>query len=459
MTHPHRSTFSRRDALRFASSGFGLLALRGLTGAQEGPLAPKTPHHAARAKRVIYLCMAGAPSHVDTFDPKPVLVTRDGEALSGYRKGARLMGSPWKFTPSGKSGLEMSELFPELAKQADRLCVLRGMHTDVPAHAQAFTKLHTGSFQFVRPSFGAWTLYGLGTENANLPGFVTLNPPSNNGGAANYGTAFLPATYQGLRIGLERSARGRAGGTPVEDIANPRQTTEQQRAQLDLVQLLNEDYAKKNPADDELEAVIESYELAFRMQAELPELLDLSKETEATLAAYGIGQESTDKFGRQCLIAKHLAAAGVRFIEVGHGGWDHHRNLREELPQKCREIDQPIAALLADLAASGLLDETLVVWGGEFGRTPYAQNADGRDHNNRGFTTWLAGAGVKPGHVHGATDELGLEAIDGRVSIHDWHATLLHLLGLDHERLTYPYAGRDFRLTDVHGEVVREILA
>ena len=305
---------------------------------------------------------------------------------------------------------------------------------------------------------GAWTLYGLGTENQNLPGFVTLNPPSNNGGATNYGTAFLPATYQGLRIGLERSARARAGTTPEEDIANPRQTSAQQRAQLDLVQLLNEDYARRNPAEDELEAVIGSYELAFRMQAELPALLDLSKERGETLAAYGIGQGATDRFGRQCLIAKHLAAAGVRFIEVGHSGWDHHRNLREELPQKCREIDRPIAALLDDLVRSGLLDETLVLWGGEFGRTPYAQNADGRDHNNRGFTTWMAGAGVKGGHVHGATDELGLEAVEGRVSIHDWHATVLYLLGLDHQRLTFPYAGRDFRLTDVHGEVVHEVL-
>ena len=458
MTHSH-SSFSRRAALRLASSGFGLLALRGLATAQESPLAPRAPHHAARARRVIHLCMAGAPSHVDTFDPKPALIARDGEALSGYRKGAKLLASPWKSARHGKSGIEFSELFPELARHADRLCLLRGMHTDVPAHAQAFTKLHTGSFQFVRPSLGAWSLYGLGTENANLPGFVTLNPPSNNGGATNYGTAFLPATYQGLRIGVERSARGRTGAAPVEDIANPRQTPEQQRTQLDLVQLLNEDYARRNPGDDELEAVISSYELAFRMQAELPGLLDLSKEKKATLEAYGIGQEPTDRFGRQCLIARNLAAQGVRFIEVGHSGWDHHRNLREELPAKCREIDRPIAALLADLAASGLLDDTLVLWGGEFGRTPYAQNADGRDHNNRGFSTWMAGAGVKGGHVHGATDELGLEAVEGRVSIHDWHATILHLVGLDHERLTFPYAGRDFRLTDVHGEVVREVLA
>jgi hypothetical protein len=455
---------SRRDALRFASSGFGLLALRGLAPAgalQQDPLAPRAGHHPARAKRVIFLCMSGAPSHVDTFDYKPGLAARDGATLSGYRRGAKLMASPWQFSQRGESGLWLSELFPHLGERADELCLLRGMHTDVPAHPQAFAKLHTGSFQFVRPSLGAWTLYGLGTENQDLPGFVTLNPPSNNGGAQNYGSAFLPATYQGLRIGLERNGRQRFGAaaSPVEDIKNPRQSKEQQRKQLNLVQALNREHAKRNAGDDEIEAVIESYELAFRMQAELPSLLDLSKEKQKTLDAYGIGAPETDMFGRQCLIARHLAAEGVRFIEVGMGGWDHHRNLRQELPERCRAIDQPIAALLADLESSGLLAETLVVWGGEFGRTPYAQDSDGRDHNNRGFTTWMAGGGVKGGLSYGATDENGIEAVEGRTSIHDWHATILHLMGLDHERLTFNYAGRDFRLTDVHGEVAREILA
>jgi len=460
---------SRRDALRLASSGFGLLALRGLAQAgaqQQVSSAPRAGHHKARAKRVIFLCMSGAPSHVDTFDYKPGLAARDGATLSGYRRGAKLMASPWQFKQRGESGLWLSELFPHLGERADELCLLRGMHTDVPAHPQAFAKLHTGSFQFVRPSLGAWTLYGLGTENQDLPGFVTLNPPSNNGGAQNYGSAFLPATHQGLRIGLERSGRQRfgaggsgAGASPVEDITNPRQTKEQQRKQLDLVQALNREHARRNEGDDEIEAVIDSYELAFRMQAELPSLLDLSREKEETLDAYGIGQPDTDMFGRQCLIARHLAAQGVRFIEVGMGGWDQHRNLRQELPERCRAIDQPIAALLADLARSGLLEETLVVWGGEFGRTPYAQDTDGRDHNNRGFTTWMAGGGVKGGLSYGATDENGIEAVEGRVSIHDWHATILHLMGLDHERLTFNYAGRDFRLTDVHGEVARDILA
>jgi hypothetical protein len=354
----------------------------------------------------------------------------------------------------------MSELFPELSKQADLLCLMRGMYTDVPAHPQAFLKLHTGSFQFVRPSLGSWALYGLGTPNANLPGFVTLNPPSGQGGAQNYGSAFLPATYQGMRIASARGNRGRrnASGEMVEDIANPRWSKEAQHEQLDLAQKLNREHARREHGDDEVDGVIQSYELAFRMQAELPELLDVSKEKKATLDAYGIGSNETDAFGRQCLTARHLAEAGVRFIEVGMGGWDHHRNLREELPQKCKSIDKPIAALLADLKQRGLLDDTLVLWGGEFGRTPYAQNDDGRDHNNRGFTTWMAGGGVKGGVSYGATDENGIEAVEGRTSIHDWHATILHLLGLDHERLTYNHAGRDFRLTDVHGQVVKEIL-
>jgi hypothetical protein len=403
--------------------------------------------------------MTGAPSHVDTFDHKPMLTKRDGASLSGFRRGAKLMGSPWAFKPGGKSGLMISELLPEIGKQADHLCLLHGMHTDVPAHAQATTKLHTGSFQFVRPSMGAWTLYGLGTENKNLPGFVTLNPPRNQGGAQNYGSSFLPATVQGMPIKVSGGRRGRRAQDPVADIRNPRQSEKQQRAQLDLLKDLNKANARRRKGSDDIDAVIESYELAFRMQSELPELLDITKEKKRTLEAYGIGEAETDAFGRQCLIARHLAEAGVRFIEVGMGGWDHHRNLREDLPAKCREIDKPIAALLADLARSGMLEETLVVWSGEFGRTPYAQNGDGRDHNNRGFTSWMAGGGVKGGFSYGATDENGIEAVEGRLSIHDWHATILHVMGLDHEALTYPYAGRNFRLTDVHGEVARDILA
>ena len=453
---------SRRDALRALSCGFGMLALRGLaSGAPlraEDLLAAKAPMMPARAKRVIFLCMTGAPSHVDTFDYKPELKANHGKTLSGYRRGAKLLGSPFEFAQHGQSGLWISELFPNVAKHADDLCLLRGMHTDLPAHPQAQTMLQTGSIQFVRPSLGAWALYGLGTENTNLPGFVTINPPQ--GRAQLYGSAFLPATYQGLRIGLDGQGRGRFGAErePVEDIKNPRQNPALQRKQLDLVQRLNREYAKRERGEDDIEAVIESYELAFRMQAELPELMDLASVKPKTLEEYGIGQTATDNFGRQCLTAMHLAQAGVRFIQLGTGNWDHHRNMREDLRTATTATDKPIAALLADLKRQGMLDETLVIWGGEFGRTPYAQGSDGRDHNNRGFTTWMAGGGVKGGMSYGSTDELGIEAVSGRMSIHDWHATILHLMGLDHERLTYNYAGRDFRLTDVHGEVARAIL-
>ena len=452
-----RDRFTRRTALRTLGGGLGMLALNGLARAQD-------LHHAARAKRVIFLCMAGGPSHVDTFDYKPALTRDDGKSTSAARRGGQLLGSPWKFEQRGRSGLWISELFPHLGEHADDLCLLHGMHTDVPAHPQAFVQMHTGSSQFVRPSMGAWTFFGLGTENADLPGFVTLNPPSGQGGAQNYGSAFLPATSQGLRIGVERESRVlRRGVTregPVEDIANPRLGARAQRRQLDLTRSLNEAYAARKSGDaDAIEGVIQSYELAYRMQSALPDLLDLAKEDEGTLERYGIGAEGTDRFGRQCLHALRLAEAGVRFVEVNQGGWDHHRDLRASLPASCAAIDRPIAALLQDLKRERLLDDTLVLWAGEFGRTPYAQNGDGRDHNNRGYTTWMAGGGVKGGLSHGATDEHGGEAVEGRVSIHDWHATILHLLGMDHERLTYPYAGRDFRLTDVHGRVATEVLA
>jgi hypothetical protein len=308
----------------------------------------------------------------------------------------------------------------------------------------------------VRPSLGAWTLYGLGTLNQNLPGYVSINP--GRGGAQAHGSAFLPATYQGLPIrNTARAQRG--GGEAVANIANRRLDERSQRAQLDLLEKLHKEQARHQRENDELESVVQSYELAFRMQSELPDVIDLSKERREVLDAYGIGGEDTDGFARQCLMARHLAQSGVRFIEVTQGGWDHHRNLRNDLAESARKVDQPIAALLADLERTGLLKDTLVIWGGEFGRTPYAQNGDGRDHNHKGYTTWMAGGGVKGGFSYGATDENGIEAVEGRMSIHDWHATILHLLGLDHERLTYNYAGRDFRLTDVHGSVATEILA
>ena len=467
------TAFGRRDALRTLSCGFGMLAFAGLAQQsaarglwvpgdddQPNPLAPKTPHRTPRAKTVIFLCMSGGPSHVDTFDHKPALARDNGKTLGGGRAGAQLLASPFKFSQHGKSGLWISELMPGIAEHADSLCLLRGMNTAVPAHAQAAVLMHTGSFQFVRPSFGAWTLYGLGTENQNLPGFITLNPPAGNGGAQNYGAGFLPAIYQGTRVGMERSAqRGRAAGKEaMPNLQNPTLTADAQREQLDLVQRLNKGRLSRDRSDDQIEGVIESYELAFRMQAEMPELMDIAGEKQKTLEMYGIGQ-GNDEFARQCLLARRFAEKGVRFVEVNLGGWDTHRNLKADLESQSAKLDRAVGALLTDLKQRKLLDSTLVVWGGEFGRTPYAQNADGRDHNHKGFTMWVAGGGTKGGFSYGATDEHGIEAVDGKMDIHDWHATLLALMGIDHERLTYRWAGRDFRLTDVKGNVHEGIFA
>jgi Protein of unknown function (DUF1501) len=465
--NPIMNTFSRRAALKSAAAGFGYLAFAGLStwaAQKDNPLAPKNPHFPAKARRVIFLCMEGAPSHVDTFDYKPKLAELDGKSMPKARTFAKLLASPWKFAQHGESGLWISELFPELAKCADELCLLRGMHTDVPAHPQAFNQMHTGVFQFKRPSMGAWTFYGLGTDNENLPGFVTINPPPQNGGPANYGSAFLPAVYQGTPIRTGFGGPGgpggpAAGGGGVSNIKNPRQSTDSQRAQLDFIQSLNQSALEREPHDAGVEAAIESFELAFRMQKDLPRLMDLANETAATKALYGVGDQATDNFGRQCLLARRLVEAGVRFVEVTSGQWDHHRDLKNALGTKARSVDKPIAGLLKDLQAHGLLKDTLVLWGGEFGRTPYAQGGDGRDHNHRGFTMWMGGGGAKGGYSHGGTDEFGYEAVDGKVHIHDWHATILHLLGVDHERLTYRYAGRDMRLTDVKGNVVKEIVA
>ncbi|MFO0841913.1 MAG: DUF1501 domain-containing protein [Gemmataceae bacterium] len=453
--------YSRRAFLRTTASGFGYVAFAGLsTLAAEraaNPLAPKTPHFKPKARRVIFLCMEGGPSHVDTFDHKPRLARDDGKPIGrGRVPSAKLLQSPWKFSRHGQSGLWISELFPEVAKRADELCLLHGMHTDIPNHPQAFQQMHTGLFQFRRPSLGAWVLYGLGTENDRLPGFVTISPPSQNGGPANYGSAFLPAIYQGTRIG--------SNGRPVKDavvsnLKNPRATPAAQRAQLDLVQAMNRAALERDRVNPGVEGVIESYELAFRMQGELPDVLNLDKESAATRQLYGVGEEGTDNFARQCLMARRLVEAGVRFVEVCHGGWDQHRRLKEDHARNARAVDQPAAALLADLKARGLLNDTVVIWGGEFGRTPYAQLGDGRDHNNKGYTVWMAGGGVKGGLSYGRTDDHGYEAVEGKVHVHDWHATILHLLGFDHERLTYRHAGRDFRLTDVKGQVVKGVLA
>ena len=448
--------FSRRAMLKTLSSGFGYLAFAGLAsraaaavtaGKPENPLAPKAPHFPARAKRVIFLCMRGGPSHVDTFDYKPKLTADSGQP--GQRPGTKLLGSKWEFKQRGKSGLWISELFPKVAEHADQLCLLRSMQTDLPAHPQAFMRLHTGSFQQVRPSLGAWSLYGLGTENENLPGFVTLTPPSLYGGAQNYGSAFLPAIYQGTRIGSDNRPIANA---EIRDLASPLSPAAE-RAELDLVQTLNREALQRDKVNPAVEGVIESYELAFRMQSQMPAVMDLNKETDATRKLYGIGSGgATDDFGRKCLLVR-------RFVEISHGNWDQHFNLATALANNCAAVDLPIAGLLTDLAQRGLLKDTLVVWGGEFGRTPHAQGGDGRDHNNKAFTMWMAGGGVKGGLSYGQTDDYGYEAIDKKMPIADLHATMLALLGLDHEKLTYRYAGRDFRLTDVHGVVAKEIMA
>lgn len=467
--------FSRRQVLKTASAGFGYLAFAGLstTASASGlslrspvddshhPLAPREPHFPARAKRVIFMCMRGGPSHVDTFDYKPQLFKDDGKS-SNFR--GNYLKPQWEFKQRGESGLWISELLPQLAEHADDLCLIRSMNCDQPVHPRALTQMHTGNAQFVRPSLGAWTLYGLGTENDSMPGFISLNPPA--GAAQNHGSAFLPAVYQGTVIGgggrgaalAQRFRRGGNQQSSVPDIRNTKLDREQQRKQLDLIQALNQDKRRREPDEPGVEGVIESYELAFRMQDEMPRLMDVSSESQEILDLYGVGQ-GNDDFARQCLLARRFVENGVRFVEITHGNWDHHANLSNALPQRCGEIDQPIAALLTDLKQRDMLRDTLVIWGGEFGRTPFAQGGNGRDHNNKGYTTWMAGGGVKGGFSYGATDEHGYAAVEDSCHIHDWHATILHLLGLDHERLTYRYAGRDFRLTDVAGKVAEKIIA
>jgi hypothetical protein len=448
--------------LKSTASGFGYLAFASLAAqaaekeaSEKNPLAPKEPHFKAKAKRVLFLCMHGAPSHVDTFDYKPKLSQDDGKASPKVRFGnPKLLGSPFKFAQQGKSGLWMSELFPELGKFADDLCIINSMHTDLPNHPQAYQQLHTGQTQFARPSLGAWTLYGLGTQNQNLPGFITISPLNRNGGAENYGSSFLPAIYQGTAIGGERQPIASAR---IPNLSNPKLTKGAQRIQLDFIQALNREQLLRDQVNPGVEGVIESYELAFKMQAAIPEVMDLNKETAAIKKLYGVDERPTDDFGRQCLLARRFLEAGVRFVEINFGDWDHHRNLQDSLQRNCSTIDKPIAGLLKDLKTRDLLKDTLIIWGGEFGRTPHAQGGDGRDHNNKGFSMWMAGGGVKGGFTHGKTDEYGYEAVEKKVHIHDWHATILHLLGLDHEKLTYNYAGREFKLTDLKGNVVKEI--
>jgi hypothetical protein len=462
------SPISRRDWLSRTGCGFGALALAGLSTAQaakDDPLAPKAPHHAPKAKRVIFLFMQGGVSHVDSYDYKPRLEKDNGKQMpfddarvlanTGNRGSTqRVMKPLWKFAQHGQTGRWASDLFPTVNDHLDGLTFLHSLHTEGVAHGPATLFLHCGSTSFVRPSFGSWTLYGLGTENQNLPGFVSIAPSSGNGGARNYGNAFLPAVYQGTPL-------GRAGG-PASEVAI--RNVSGTAAPFDLLRELHAEQLKRTPGDAELEAVANSYELAWRMQQNAPDALDLSKETKETLALYGIGEKPTDTFGRECLMARRLCESGVRFVQVTYGdnsanpAWDQHSNLPKH-GDHAKAVDKPIAGLLADLERRGLLKDTIVWWGGEFGRTPYAEkNGTGRDHNPGGFTVWLAGGGFKPGFAFGATDEFGHAAVQDKVHMHDLHATILHQLGLDHEKLTYRYAGRNFRLTDVHGRVVKELL-
>lgn len=407
--------------------------------------------------------MHGGPSQIDTFDWKPALDRDDGKPLPfdkpriQFAQTGNLLRSPWKFAQHGQSGAWVSELFPEVAKHVDKLCFIKSMHGTNEAHGGALLKLHTGSDTFVRPSLGSWVLYGLGSENQNLPGFLTICPTLGHGGVNNWSAAFLPGVYQGTPLG---NASVKAAEVTMSYLANPDLSPERQVRGLKLLGELNAEHQVPRATDDALEARLRSFDLAFRLQAEAPKVLDLSVETAATKALYGIDDGATDNFGRQCLLARRFAEAGVRFIQVSHSyKWDQHENLKGGHSQNAKEVDRPIAGLLQDLDARGLLADTLVVWAGEFGRTPTAQGKDGRDHNPHGFTIWMAGGGTKPGFSYGATDDYGFYATVDKVHVHDWHASILHLLGLNHERLTYRYAGRDFRLTDVHGRVVREIMA
>ena len=464
--------FTRRDILKSVPTGLGYLAFCSMAMAEGGqdksssgsPLAPNTPHFAPKAKRVIFLCMRGGPSHLDTFDYKPQLFKDHGKN-SKYQ--GTLLKSPWQFKQRGESGLWISDLFPNVAKMSDELCLIRSMKTDQPIHPRAMTQMHTGSAQFVRPSLGAWTLYGLGTENDSMPGFVSINPAA--GTAQTYGSSFLPAVYQGTKLrhsspsgdtGNGGRRRGpRTSGQTIPDIKNSRLGKQEQRHQLDFIQSLNNRQLDLDSQQPGVDGVIESFELAFRMQDELPKIMDMSGEDKKTLELYGIGGGETDAFGRQCLLARRLSEAGVRFVEITHKDWDTHFNMTTGMETLCKQTDGPIAGLLEDLKRRDLLKDTLVIWAGEFGRTPYGQNADGRNHNNKGYTTWMAGGGVKGGFSYGATDEHGFEAVEDVCHIHDWHATIMHLLGLNHEKLTFRYAGRDFRLTNVYGNVAKKIIA
>jgi hypothetical protein len=466
---------SRRQMLRRFANGFGMVGLAGLLAddflssafaSSTNPLSLKTPHFRPKAKRIIFLFMSGGPSHVDTFDPKPRLAVDNGKPLPFEKpklertKTGNILQSPWKFQKQGQAGTDVSELLPHIASCVDDLCVIRSMVADNINHNGACLQMNTGEQAFSRPSMGSWLLYGLGSENQDLPGFVVISPSQPAQGAPLWSSSFLPAAYQGTLVADLKN--------PIANLGNARFTTAEQRQQLDTLKQLNQLHAAQREEDSRLSARIESFELAFRMQAQAPEAFDIERESPETKELYGIGEEATDIFGRQCLMARRLAERGVRMVQVYHTQtskrsscqlWDQHGGLTKELPNNCAATDKPIAGLLKDLKARGLLADTLVVWGGEFGRTPTAEGTDGREHHPFGFTMWLAGGGIKGGMTYGATDEFGWHAVENRVHVHDLHATILHLMGLDHERLTYRYSGRDFRLTDVHGKIVKPILA
>jgi hypothetical protein len=455
--------------LKQTAVGFGHVALTAMLArgdeTQHTPLAAKQPHHKPLAKRVIFLFMKGGPSHIDTFDYKPQLQKDDGKELPfakprvQFAPTGKLLKSPWKFTAHGQSGMLVSELFPQTARHVDDMCFLHSVHGTNPAHGGALLKLHTGSDNFVRPSMGAWVTYGLGTENENLPGFLTICPTLAHGGVKNWSSAFLPAYFQGTPLG---NASQPSTEARLKYARNTRVSRDLQRQQLSLLEQINREHQALTGNDDGLEARIGSFELAFRMQAEMPQIEDLTQEPEHVRNLYGLDDKVTADFGRQCLLARRFAERGVRFIQVTHSDsnvqWDQHSNLKNGHEKNALEVDRPIAGLLTDLKRRGLLDDTLVLWGGEFGRTPTVQGSNGRDHNPEGFTMWMAGGGVKSGYRYGATDEYGYYATENKMHVHDLHATLLHLLGLNHERLTYRYAGRDFRLTDVAGDVAHDII-
>jgi hypothetical protein len=475
--HVTEKPTTRRGLLRAAGCGFGYLAMAAMMAEEQqaqaatlaaaaSPMAPKPPHFAPSAKRVIFLFMHGGPSSVDTFDPKERLVRDNGKPCPiklplSFAKGdlGPLMKSPWEFKKYGQSAIPVSSLFSNVAQHADDMCIIRSMVGEGVDHGAALLQTFTGTSTFTRPSMGSWALYGLGTENQDLPGFVTIKPALSHGGAKNWGSAFLPGAYQGTAIGNAGLKVDDIKGEPLEYLLNKHYSPEQQRFELDMLQNINRRHSEVRHHDPQLEARIQALELAFRMQAQAPEAFEVDRESEATKKLYGLDEDVTRDFGWQCLLARRLAERGVRYIQCTHSyKWDQHGELFVKHSQNAREVDKPIAGLLADLKARGLLKDTLVIWAGEFGRTPISQGGDGRDHNPYGYSIWMAGGGVKPGFVYGATDEIGYHAVEDRMNLHDFHATVLHLLGLEHTKLTYRYSGRDFRLTDVAGVVASKMI-